>query len=175
MEGDFPKLSSSRWLAIYYYTFFGILAVLITKAGMFALRFHEFLPLLPSLLTALVLSVLIGALLGPSIIETPPPYKLRCFLIGFFSVIVAIPLFDLGILFSFHYYHPSLFETTSDLNRHIAVYVFLLIFSYIPTGILYALVNAYLTIYLRHRFAPQIAENQRLRAKANTEQQLKNQ
>lgn len=143
-----------------YYAVLSIIATLVIKYITHMMGFGELFPLFRTLILGIVTASIFGSFFGRWVINLKKPYKTKAFWLGFLLVIVALPFYDLGLLYIFTDTHPSLFAGGSGANHLALVYLFIIIYSFILSGIWLAILSGLASIYLRDKFIPDLARFQ---------------
>ena len=142
------EISNPRLLTAVYYGLLAIIATIALDTFLFALGIEKILPIFKAILLAVVVAACGGALFGERIVHCKKPYRYRVFLSGFFMVILALPLYDIGLVYLLKEYHPMPFAHAS-LNDLLELYLFVLIYSFIMAGLWLAILSGIAAIYLR--------------------------
>ena len=142
------EFSNPRLLAAVYYGVLAIIATIILDSFLFVLGAEKILPIFKAILLAVFVAACFGALFGKRIVLSKEPYRKHVFLWGFFMVIVALPVYDLGLIYLLKDYHPTLFLNAS-LRILIEFYLMILIYSFIMAGLWLALFSGIAALYLR--------------------------
>ena len=147
-KDDALTLSNPRLLSAAY---FGVLAIIVTIALdtlIFAIGAEKIMPAFKAILLAVSLAACSGALFGERIVHCESPYRKRVFLWGFLMVIVALPIYDLGLIYLLQEYHPTQFVQAS-FQDILGLYLFVFIYSFILAGLWLAILSGLAAIYLR--------------------------
>lgn len=144
------KVSNARILSAVY---FGLLAVVFTlglDALFYALGVFQVIPLFEGTLLAMFTASVFGALFGEKIVHAKVPYKSKVFFWGWLMTILALPFYDMGLLFFFIQEHH---EFISDMNfvNILKLYGFLLMESFILVEFWLGILAGFAALYLRHR------------------------
>lgn len=144
------KVCNARILSAVY---FGLLAVVFTlalDALFYALGVFQVIPLFQGTLLAMFTASVFGALFGEKIVHAKAPYKRKVFFWGWLMTILALPFYDLGLLYFFIQEHH---EFISDMHwfNIIKFYGFLLIESFVLVEFWLGILAGFAAIYLRHR------------------------
>lgn len=144
------KISNARILSAVY---FGLLAVVFTltlDALFYALGVFQVIPLFKGTLLAMFTASVFGALFGEKIVHAKRPYKLKVFFWGWLMTIIALPFYDLGLLYFFIQEHSEFISDMHFLNLF-KFYGFLLMESFILVEFWLGILAGFAALYLRHR------------------------
>ena len=142
------ELSNPRLLTGIYYGLLAIIATIMMDSLLFALGIEKILPIFKAILLAVIIASLSGALFGKRIVHSKKPFKTRVFLWGFFMVLVAMPIYDLGLVYLLIEAHPMQFAH-ANYNDILNLYLFVFIYSFIMAGVWLAILSGVAAIYLR--------------------------
>ncbi len=144
------KVSNARILSAVY---FGLLAVVFTlglDALFYVLGVFQVIPLFEGTLLAMFTASVFGALFGEKIVHAHAPYKCRVFFWGWFMTILALPFYDLGLLYFFIQEHHEFITDMHFLNVF-KLYGFVLLESFILVEFWLGFLAGLAALYLRHR------------------------
>lgn len=142
------EISNPRLLSAVYYSLLAIIVTIMLDVLIFALGMEKLLPIYKAIFLAVTVAALSAALFGKRIIQSPTPYHMRVFLWGFFMVILALPIYDLGLVYFIQEYHPAKFAHATGYVL-LQLYLFVLIYSFIIVGLWLAILSGFAAIYLR--------------------------
>ncbi|MCP0913106.1 MULTISPECIES: hypothetical protein [Legionella] len=141
-------LSNPRLLSAIYFSLLAIIATIVLDTIFYALGVEQVLPLYQGILLAVLVAAIFGALFGKLIVYSTAPYRTHAFWWAVLMVLVALPVYDLGLLYLLSSQGRSLF-TEANAAELIYLYFFLLFYSLILVGIWLALLAGVAAIYLR--------------------------
>lgn len=153
-DGGIVSTSQSIKISITYYAFLSILASIGVQLLSAWVGMSELLPFFKSLFLGVLIAIPFGSYFGHKIIHLEPPYKLKAFGLGVLLFICALPFYDLGLLYLLQDTHPSLYAGGTDLKHLSILYCFIVIYSFIFSGLWLALLSGFAAIYLRDKIAP---------------------
>ena len=142
-------VSNPRLIAACYFCLLSLIVIFFLDS-LFALKLYlvAALPTSYALLWGGATAAIFGALFGKSIIYAKQPYFLKTFLLGFFLIFAAMPLYDLGVMIIVHFIDPT-FLNQPTLAHAFATYCVVLYYSYIYFGIWFAVLSGVAAMYLR--------------------------
>jgi hypothetical protein len=143
-----PSIPNPRLIAAIYFALLAVIATFLLDITLMSLGVIELLPIFQSIILAAIIAAIFGGLFGKLIILSPKPYKMKAFIWGFLMVIAALPFYCLGLLYFFSLHHPELYDG-STIGHYLALYGFLLLYSFILAGLWLAIVAGFASIYLR--------------------------
>jgi hypothetical protein len=153
---DEPTIDTPRTIAALYFALLSIIATAFIQFMLHSLNFGGRVPIFLSFVLAIPIAALFGALYGKAIIYSPPPYKLRCFLLGIAMTITALPIYDIGLLFLLKDHHSEIYKIGHAIKDYFVIYLFILIYSFILIGSWLSVACGLACIYLRHKFIPNL-------------------
>lgn len=145
---DALTFSNPRLLAAIYYGLLSVVGTVLINAFLTTMGIAEIIPIFQGVLLGMVVASCTGALFGEKIILCKKPYKQKTFWLGFFMVIVSLPVFDLGVLFFMKNTAESLFSLT-PFHHLISAYLIIVGYSYLLFGFLLAIACGFASMYLR--------------------------
>lgn len=142
--------SNPRLLSAIYFGLLSVVGTMLINALLSILNIDNGAPLFKAVLWGMFVASCTGAIFGRHIIYCKKPYQIKTFLIGFFMVLISLPVFDFGILLLMQQTKDSLYSIS---NWHEFVHVFMLIFgySYVLFGFVLAIGSGLAAMYLRGR------------------------
>ncbi|MBA2657113.1 MAG: hypothetical protein H0U70_09035 [Tatlockia sp.] len=141
-------ISNPRLLSAAYFALLAVIITIVLDTILYAIGVKQLIPTFQAILLAVVFASSFGALFGKKIIFTPKPYKRSAFLWGFLMVIAALPFYDVIFLYLLNRYHPKMLEGLSFANV-ILSYFFVMIYSFLLSGLWLALAAGFAAMYLR--------------------------
>ena len=141
-------ISNPRLIAAVYFGMLAIVANIVIDTLLYAIGIEQLLPISKAILLATVVAASFGALFGERIVHSKVPYKKHVFYWAFLMVILALPIYNFGLLFLLKENHADLFAH-ADWIRLIYLYLFVLVYSFILAGIWLAIIAGLAAIYLR--------------------------
>lgn len=152
----FMSLSKSKSvkIAILFYCGLSIIATLTIKFITYLMGANELLPLAKSLFLGIIVAIPFSAYFGSKIIRLQPPNRIKAFGLGVLLVLVALPFYDLGLLYIFQEVHPDLYDAGTDFSHLLLLYGLIFIYSLLLSGIWLAILCGLASIYLREKIIP---------------------
>lgn len=147
-QNEALTISNPRLLSAVYFSLLSIIATIIIDSIFYMMGVEQVLPLWQGILLAVVLAGGFGALFGEKIVHSRAPYREHVFWFGFLMVLLALPIYDLVLLFLLKNQGNSLFTRASSSDL-VSLYFFLLLYSAILVGIWLALLAGFAAIFLR--------------------------
>lgn len=150
------KPKSVRTIAAFYFMLLSIFATSLIQLVLHSIGFGNLIPLLMSYLLALPIAYVCGILFANKIIFSKK--NLICFLYGMLLILVALIVYDLGllILFSINHIHPSLYNLGSGLEGILLLLLMIVIFSFVLIGSWLVFFGGLAALFLRNSFAPNV-------------------
>lgn len=145
---DALTLSNPRLLAAIYFSLLAIIVTFILDALFYALGVNPIINTFEGLLLATATAALFGTWFGKAIIHSKKPFKKKVFWLAFFMVVIALPVYDLGLLWLIST-KPSHFFYNDSWYHSLQLYASLLFYSFVLVGIWLALLAGGAAIYLR--------------------------
>ena len=142
------EISNPRLLSAIYFSLLAIIATIVLDTTLYALGIEQLLPFAKAILLAVVIAACFGALFGERIVHSAKPYYQHVFFWAFFMVIAALPVYNLGFLYLLKENHANLFAHAT-LKNLMHLYLLVLAYSFILTGVWLAIVAGLAAIYLR--------------------------
>jgi hypothetical protein len=144
------KFSNPRMLCAIYFGLLSVVGTILINALLTILGIEQMVPLFEAILLGVVIASSTGALFGERIIYCARPYYSKVFFIGFFMVIVSLPVFDLGILFFVTNTNTAEY-TMAKLHDLAFFYLMILGYSYILFGFFLAVGAGLAALFLRDK------------------------
>lgn len=141
-------ISNPRIISAVYFAVLAIVANIIIDALLYAIGIEQLLPVSKAIILAAVVAACFGALFGERIVHSDNPYKKHAFYWAFLMVILALPIYNLGLLYLLREKHMELFAHASFWHL-IYLYLFVLVYSFILAGVWLAVIAGLAAIYLR--------------------------
>ncbi len=163
---------NARMLAAVYFGLLAILATILVDTFLYLIGVQQIIPIFQSVLLATVLAALFGALFAHKIMHCPKPYKLKAFWWGFLMVIVAIPFYNIGLLYFMMQEHGTTFQNTSFMQI-VYLYLFSLAYVFILAGLWLAVLAGFAAMYLRTRLVYDVLHSQNQDRKLPVEKKTK--
>lgn len=151
-EDDVLTLSNPRLLSAIYFGLLAIIATIFIDLVFYFIGVEQVIPLFKAILLATFIAAVFGAGFGERIVHHQKPYRGAVFWLGFAMVLLAVPVYDLGLSYFIIEHHPSLFSDAGWLEYG-HFYLMVLMYSYIIFGLWLALFAGLAAIYLRSRLA----------------------
>jgi|GEM_PF-1872209 len=147
-QDDALTLSNPRLLSAVYFSLLAIIATIVAAGVLHSLGAKQIVPLSNAIFLSVAVAVIFGALFGKGIVISEKPYKRHVFFLGFLMVVVALPLYNIGIVYFMREHHAELFAETS-LKHLVYLYLFVLMYSFILAGVWLAILAGIAALYLR--------------------------
>jgi formate hydrogenlyase subunit 4 len=148
------NIDAPRLFCAVYFAFLSIITTLFLEFTIYSVGLKQIAPVFLTLILGIIIALIFGGLFGKLIINSRPPYKLRCFGIGVALFLSGLPFYDVGLLFLIKVYRPDLYQVSDNLRSYAAFYLYILIFSFFTVGCWLSLLSGAASLYLRHRFVP---------------------
>lgn len=142
------KLPNPRLITAIYFSLLAILVTIFIDCVLYVLGIDILLPLYQSILLAVVIAGLFGALFGRLIVCSIENHYQPPFWWAFLMVLIAVPFYNLGFLWLLHLHNPSIF-IDAPVKHVFLFYLFTLIYSYVLAGFWMAILAGVAGIYLR--------------------------
>lgn len=155
------QVPNVRLLSAVYFGLLAIIGTIIIDTVLYVLGVAELLPIFQSILFAVILASIFGALFANKIIHCKRPYKLKTFGWGFLMVILALPIYNLALIFFIYQQHTEAFAVTTPM-QYVYLYFIYLFFTFILAGLWLAIVSGFAAMYLRGRLAYDILHSQNM-------------
>lgn len=136
-----------RIISAIYFGLLSVVGTILIDAFLTTLGVKERVPLFLAIILGMMISSAAGGLMGQQLIHSSRPYKLKTFLIGFFMVILSLPLFSLGLFLMMKQGDTT--TLSASPNSQFYYYFYVLVHSYLYFGILLALGSGFAAMYLR--------------------------
>lgn len=147
---DALSLANPRLLSAAYFGLLAVIATIVVDSFLYWSGFEQIISVTKAVLLSAVVGGLFGLLFGRLIIKSERPYRKRVFWLGFFMVLLALPIFDLGILyFITDLKNYSETNPPPNFNHLLVVYLFILFYSFIMLGLWLAILAGLAAIFLR--------------------------
>jgi len=164
-------ISNPRMLVAVYFSLLAVVWTIIVDTLLYAIGIEKLLPISKAILLAVVVAACFGALFGERIVHSKKPYNKNVFYWAFLMVIMALPVYNLGLLYLLKDGHAALFAHATW--AHLAyLYLFVLLYSFILAGWWLGIVAGIAAIYLRKHVVYYILQSQYKRPERNHEEQI---
>ena len=153
-----PRFAGAVFFAIY-----SLLLAIFTKYTLLTLRDSAILPLLPTLLIALITGALIGSCFGPWLAKKAPWY--RSFLIGVFLGFISMIIGALAILLHYYFSDSTLLNQAQHWKDYLVIYTAILASLCLTLGVWLIPLTGFMAVYFNKQFLPGLiaADSQRLK------------
>jgi len=153
-----PRFAGAVFFAIY-----SLLLAIFTKYTLLTLRDSAILPLLPTLLIALITGALIGSCFGPWLAKKAPWY--RSFLIGILLGLVSMIIGAMIILLHYYFSGSILLNKAQYWKDYLIIYTAILASISLTLGIWLIPLTGFVALYFNKQFLPGLiaADTQRLK------------
>ena len=141
-------LSNPRTLAAVFFSMLAIIATLVVDMVLYALGIKQLVPISEAILLGVIVALFFGALFGERIVHSQKPYTKHVFFWAFLMVVVALPVYNIGIIYLMRENHITLFSHAS-LKQLVSLYLFVLMYSFILAGVWLAILAGLAALYLR--------------------------
>ncbi len=148
------KIETPRALAAVYFTFLCFWMNVIIQLTLTVFTVKTMVPVWLTFVIALPTIAIFGAIFGKKIINTKPPYKIKCFFLGVLLFCLSLIVFDAILLLLIKPYQFGLYVFTIKTNKYVVIYLYLLIYSFILLGSWLAILTGLAAIYLRDKMVP---------------------
>jgi hypothetical protein len=145
---DNNKLPNPRLLGAIYFSLLAVIATLVVDKLLYVVGKEQILPTAEALLLAVMVAACFGALFAKRILYSVAPYRLHVFFWAVLMVVLAIPVYDLGLFFLLKKHAVTGFANES-FSALLSLYLFILAYSFILAGLWLAVVAGISAIYLR--------------------------
>ena len=144
------KFRDARILSAVYFGLLALSFTLLLDAIVYVLGFIQIIPLFEGALLAIFTASIFGALFGKKIVFCPIPFKSRVFILGWLMTILALPVYDIGLLI---FYINDHIEFFTDLSAFVLLklYFVILFESFVLVAFWLAIISGLAAIYLRAR------------------------
>jgi len=166
-------ISNPRLLTAVYFSVLAVVATIIIDTLLYALGMAQLVPTFKAIVWAVVVAGCFGALFGKRIVYSTAPYGKHAFAWAFLMVIVALPVYNIGLVYLLKEHHAHLFTDTTFLNL-LYLYLFVLLYSFILAGVWLAIVAGFAAVYLRSHIVYYILHSLSIRRKSPTETVIHN-
>ena len=172
IQDEALTISNPRLLSAVYFSLLAIVATLVIDSILYALGMEQIVPTFKAILLAAIIAACFGALFGARIVYSEKPYRKHAFFWAFLMVIVALPVYNIGLLFLLKEQNATLFANAT-LARLLYLYLFVLVYSFIIAGVWFAIVAGIAAVYLRSHLVYYILHSLSVRRKTPTEQVIR--
>jgi len=172
IQDEALTISNPRLLYAVYFSLLAIVATLVIDSILYALGMEQIVPTFKAILLAAIIAACFGALFGARIVYSEKPYRKHAFFWAFLMVIVALPVYNIGLLFLLKEQNATLFANAT-LARLLYLYLFVLVYSFIIAGVWFAIVAGIAAVYLRSHLVYYILHSLSVRRKTPTEQVIR--
>jgi len=141
-------ISNPRLITAVYFGLLAIIATYLIQSIFYLLGIVQLIPTFKAIVLAVVVAAAFGALFGERIIHSPEPYGKHVFFWAFLMVLVALPVYNIGLVYMFSTHQPTLF-TNATLADLIYLYFVILLYNFIFFGIWLGVLAGFAALYLR--------------------------
>lgn len=142
------KFHNTRLLSAVYFGLLSVVGTILTDGFLSIMGVPRVIPEFQGILLGMLVASIMGALCGELIIHCKKPYLTKTFIIGFFMVIVSLPVFDLGILYFVSQSNPALYSLAQQQGL-LYLYLYILGYSYLLFGLVLAVASGIAAMFLR--------------------------
>lgn len=146
------KPLSAGTTAAFFFAGYAVLFMLFTKYTLLSLKNNSALPLIPSIIIALIVGALTGRLFGNSLV------KIRLwfypFLIGVLLACLSLILSGIGVLIYYYYNHVPFFNSPHHWQDYFILYGIVLLSLTLTIGLWLIPLTAVVAVYFNKRFWP---------------------
>lgn len=142
------KISSPRLLSAIYFGLLSIIFAIVMVNVLDFLGLQRILPLSYAIVLGGTIAAIFGALFGEKIILTQEPYAKLAFWWAFLMMMLAIPVYCLGAVIYLVLTH-SVFMVDASILQVTHVYLAVLFYTYMMSGLWLAIFSGLAAIYLR--------------------------
>ena len=146
------KLLSAGTTATVFFAGYAVLFMVFTKYTLLSLKNSSVLPLVPSIITALIIGALTGRLFGNSLAKNRSWFY--PFLIGILLACLSLILSGVGVLVYYYYNSVPFFNSPHHWQDYFILYGIVLLSLTLTVGIWLIPLTAVVAVYFNKRFWP---------------------